>query len=257
VKKQVSLTPVLAIGLVIVVAVTWFVLIGPKRSKSAALAEEAADLQSKITLASQPQQSADEPAPVQIDVADIFRLAKAMPDREDMAGTLLELNAVAEAAGVDFVSIQPGTAVARGSYYATPVTFQFSGNYYDLTDFLFRLRNLVTVRDGVLDVSGRFYTLDVLNFTEAEAGFPEIQAQLTISAYTFGVLPPTDGSAPAPAAPPPPPAGGGETTGGTTTAPSEGGGTTTTPGTTTHPPSSEPEIPPGGGQGTSTVQGAP
>ena len=78
-KKQIPLTPVLAVGLLIVAAVVWFALIGPKSAKGAQLAEEKADLESKIALARHPQGDADTPAPVQIDVADLFRLAKAMP----------------------------------------------------------------------------------------------------------------------------------------------------------------------------------
>ncbi len=223
-KKQISLTPVLAVGLVILVAIVWFALIGPKQARGAQLDEELADLESKIALASQPKADEDEPAPVQIDVADLFRLAKAMPDREDMPGLLLELDAVSTAAGVRFLAIQPGAAVAYAGYYSVPITLSFQGNYYDLTDFLFRLRNLGTVRDGVLETNGRFYTLDGIELNEAEdAGFPMIQATLTVSAYSFGT--PTQPGAPAPA-----PAA--TTTGATTT----GETTTTTTTTTTEAP---------------------
>jgi hypothetical protein len=216
VKKQLPLTPVLAVALAILVAVAWFALIAPKRARGAALDEEKAELQTKIALASTPQES-EGPAVVKIDVADIFRLAKAMPDREDMSGILLELDAVSTAAGVEFLSIQPGATVTYAGYYATPVTLTFSGNYYDLTDFLFRLRNLVSVRDGVLEANGRLYTLDALDFEESGEGFPRIEAVLTVSAYSFGV-PVTPGA-------PPPTTTGEATTGATTT----GETTTTTP----------------------------
>ena len=52
------------------------------------------------------------------------------------------------------------------------MTLTFEGNYYDLTDFLFRLRNLVSVRDGVLEANGRLYTLDALDLAEGGDGFP-------------------------------------------------------------------------------------
>ena len=184
-KKQVPLTPVLAVALVIVIAVGWFAVVGPKRAKSGALDAQIADYQSKIVLAKKPTTPAGTPV-VQIHVADLFRLAKAMPDQEDMPGVLLELDAIAASAGVKFVSITPGTQVSTGVFYSTPITLAFEGNYYDLTDFLFRLRNLVTVREGELDSNGRLYTLDALQFAEAEAGFPAISATLTVSAYTFG-----------------------------------------------------------------------
>ncbi len=219
-KKQVGLTPVLAIALVIVALVGWFALVGPKRGQSAALDEEIADYETKIMLAEQEATAAGEPPAVEIRVADLFRLAKAMPDREDMPGVILELNSVALSTGITFVSIAPGTTVTRTGHYSVPITLTFEGNYYDLTDFLFRLRNLVSVRDGVLDATGRLYTLDSLEFNESEAGFPEIQATLVLSAYAFGV-PLVPGAAP------PPPA---TTTGATTTGETTTGETTTEEG---------------------------
>jgi len=53
VKKQIPLTPVLAAGLLIVVLVGWFALVGPKRTQSAALDEELADYETKIMLGAQ------------------------------------------------------------------------------------------------------------------------------------------------------------------------------------------------------------
>ena len=218
-KRQVPLTPVLAIALVIVTAVAWFGVVGPKQSSGAALDAEIADYQSKIKIASRPKNDPTTGPPVvQIDVADLFRLTKAMPDRDDMPGMLLELNAVAVSSGVRFLSIQPADAVNHGNYYSVPVTVAFEGNYYDLTDFLFRMRNLVSVRDGELEASGRLYTLDSMSFAEGAEGFPQITATLTLSAYSYGVLPSAPGTVPPPAA----------TTTGTTTT-----GTTTTGTTTT------------------------
>jgi len=199
VKKQIPLTPVLAAALLIVALVGWFALVGPKRAQSASLDEEIADYETKVMLATEAKKASDAPPEIEIRVADLFRLAKAMPDREDMPGVILELNSVAVSTGIAFISIAPGTALTREGHYSVPITLTFQGNYYDLTDFLFRLRNLVSVRDGVLDATGRLYTLDSLEFNEAEAGFPEIQATLVLSAYAFGV-PVVPGVAPAPPA---------------------------------------------------------
>ena len=218
--NQVPMTPVLAIGLVIVLAVVYLVILRPKATEASMLDLEIAKLESTLTIRTQQGEAA--PPVVQIDVADLFRLAKAMPNSEDMPGIILELNAVADSAGVRFVSIQPSTAVTRGDYNAVPINLTFEGNYYDLTDFLFRLRNLVTVKEGVLEATGRLYTLDVLDLHEQPTErFPKIQAVLTISAYSFGAPAPTTGVAPA------------ATT--TTTATTTTSGTTTTAPTTTEP----------------------
>jgi Tfp pilus assembly protein PilO len=185
VKKQVPLTPVLAVALAIVLAAAYFALIRPKADEAATLDEEIAALEAEAAIAN--RETPTEKPKVRIDVADLFRLAKAMPDGSDMAGIMLELNAMAASAGITFISIQPGDAVSFTDSSALPINLTFHGNYYDLTDFLYRMRNLVTVKDGVLDASGRLYTLDALDLHEAPTEkFPRIEAVLTLSAYSYG-----------------------------------------------------------------------
>jgi hypothetical protein len=45
------------------------------------------------------------------------------------------------------------------------------------------MRNLVSVDDGKLAASGRFFTLDTLDMHEA--GLPQIEALLVVSAYVY------------------------------------------------------------------------
>jgi hypothetical protein len=122
-------------------------------------------------------------------VADIFRLTKAMPDQTDMAGILLELNQVAQDTGITFTQITPATvAVALSGYEAIPITVEFEGNFYELSDLLYRLRNLVDVRHGALDSAGRLFAIDSIDFAEANPpGFPQIKAHLTIDAFVYGI----------------------------------------------------------------------
>jgi Tfp pilus assembly protein PilO len=114
---------------------------------------------------------------------------------------ILELNAVATASGVDFISIAPQAPVGReGGFQALPIKLTFEGSYYDLTDFLFRLRNLVIVRDGELESEGRLFTLDALDLHEGSVGFPQVQAAITVSAYSYSAAP---GAVAPPSATPP------------------------------------------------------
>ena len=216
-KKQIPLTPVLAIALVIVLAVGFLALVKPKMDESARLDAEIASTQDKIAEAARAKPKDPADAPVQIDVADLFLLAKAMPDSDDMPGIILELNTIAGASGIRFVSIQPQPQAVAGVYRTLPITLTFEGNYYDLTDFIYRLRSLVRVDDGALTANGRLYTLDQIDLHEAEEGFPSIEAVLIVSAYAFGP------ASAAPAAPATPPAATTTTsTGATTTTPAEG-----------------------------------
>ena len=145
-----------------------------------------------------------------------------MPDEDDMPGIILELNSVASASGIEFLSIAPQAAAVQASYTALAINLSFEGNYYDLTDFLFRLRNLVSVRDGELEADGRLYALETLSMTEVPTGFPEIAASLTITAYYYSTMP-------APAAPVAPAAPGSTDTAATTTTAPEGDPSLQTP----------------------------
>jgi Tfp pilus assembly protein PilO len=198
VKRQVPTMVVIAPALLIIAAIAFFLLVKPKMDESSSLDEQIAELQAKIDVALVAQRSSGGEA---IKVADLFRLTKAMPDSTDMSSVILELNAVATAAGVDFISIAPQAPVARAEgYLAVPIKLTFEGSYYDLTDFLFRLRNLVIVRDGELESEGRLFTLDALDLHEGSVGFPQVQAAITVSAYSYSAAP---GAVAPPSATPP------------------------------------------------------
>jgi Tfp pilus assembly protein PilO len=205
VKRQIPVALVVAPALLIVAAVAFFLLVKPKMDESSSLDEQVTELQGKIDVALAAQRTSGGQA---IKVADLFRLTKAMPDTTDISSVILELNAVATASGVEFISIAPQAPVTReGGFLAVPIKLTFEGSYYDLTDFLFRLRNLVIVRDGELESAGRLFTLDALDLHEGSLGFPQIQAGITVSAYSYapapaavapGTTPPAATTTPAP-----------------------------------------------------------
>jgi hypothetical protein len=182
VKKQIPIWPIAALALVIVAAVAYFAVIGPKRAEAGRLSGEVASLETEIQaarLAARPEKSDT------IKIADLFELTKAMPDRPDMPGIILELDAIAESVGIEFVSIAPEPRQLGVGYRILPIRFVYQGDYFQLSDFLFRVRGLTVVRDGKLFASGRFFSLDFLKLEEGEVGFPQIEAELVLSAYVY------------------------------------------------------------------------
>jgi Tfp pilus assembly protein PilO len=221
----------IVVGLLVFGVAGYFVLISPQRSKAASLKKETAATQQQIdqyrTLAAQAK------ATPPIRVAELFRLTKAMPDTIDMPGVLLELSRVARASGIEFDSISPqGPSVATG-YSSFPITLEFDGNYYELADFLFRLRSLVRVHEGRLDAQGRLFVVDTISFSESEHSFPRIKASLQVHAFVYGDATSLATAAAAPATAPPPAA-----------APPAGTPPATPPPAATAPPS--PNTPPEG-----------
>jgi hypothetical protein len=144
-----------------------------------------------------------------IRVAELFRLTKAMPDSVDMPGVLLELSRVARESGIEFDSITPQGPAVQSGYSSFPITLEFDGNYFELADFLFRLRSLVRVHEGRLDAQGRLFVVDTISFSESAHSFPRIKASLQLHAFVYGDASASATPAATPAAAPPatPPAG--------------------------------------------------
>jgi len=161
-----------------------FLVVLPQRSKAADVDEQTAAVYSEI--ATKRAESLRKPqAPIR--VADLFKLVQAMPDNADMPGIVLELNQTARDAGILFDSIAPQAPVASADSVTVPIELQFSGSFYHQTDFVYRLRSLVGVRRGKLESAGRLFSVNAIEFTEAEAGFPKISAKLTVNAFVYGM----------------------------------------------------------------------
>lgn len=190
----------------------WFLLVRPQGGKLEDLKRQTLDVQQRIDAYNQ-QVAAARSAP-KIEVADVYRLAKAMPDRTDMPDLVLELSQLARDTGIRFDSIAPQPIVSLGAYQVIPISVTFNGNFYNLADFLYRLRSLVSVHAGRLDATGRLFSVDTLTFNESPLKFPQIQASLVIDAFVYGA------GTPAPAVVPPT-ATESTTTTSTTTTPAE------------------------------------
>lgn len=171
-------------GLIVLAAAGYFLLIGPKKSEAASLSKEITQLNKQIQDAQ--GQAAQAAGLSKILVADYYKLQTAMPGEPKVDELSLQLFSVAQAAGIRFDSITPGTIADTATYQVIPITLVFQGNFYDLSNFLYRLQSLVLVENHKLSATGRLFTVDEVSFAEGENGFPRIAATLQIDAYTFG-----------------------------------------------------------------------
>lgn len=187
-KKDLN-TTVVTIGglgvLALVVALAGFLLVvRPQFSKSAKLDDQIASAQ--LELAGMRTGSAKKP---DIKAADLFQLARAMPDTPDMPGLLLELSHLANASSVELAGLQPGPAAAlTDGATAIPLQLTVQGSWSNVTTFLRNLRDNVRARAGRLAVAGRLFDVDSVQITPATAGpASDIQAVLAVNAFQYGV----------------------------------------------------------------------
>lgn len=179
-----ALIPLIVLALVVVAALTYFVAVSPQKTKASSLATEVEATRQQLADARAKSAASRDVQPIK--VADLFRLSKAMPDQTDMSGLLLQLNGLAADTGIVFESISPQPVISLSGYQVVPIQVVFNGNFYNLADLLYRLRNLVTVNGGRLDATGRLFAIDTVDFAEGKAGFPQIKATLLVDAYVYG-----------------------------------------------------------------------
>jgi Tfp pilus assembly protein PilO len=166
----------------------WMLLVSPQRQTATSIAHATqaaeAQIQEAQRLAQQPSTPANAvPKQPEIRTAALYQLAKAMPATTDMPDVLLELDQVARASGVTVNTITPGGISAGTGFGVLPISISFSGDFYSLTDLLYRLRTLVSVRHGELDASGRLFAVDSVGLSGSGA---QLSASVTVNAFVYG-----------------------------------------------------------------------
>jgi len=185
----------IVVGVFVVSFAGYTILVKPKKAEAAKLEKDAVDKQA--TLDQYHAEAANHQVVPKIRVADVYRLARAMPATVGMPDILLELDSLARSAGIELNSISPATATSGNGFQIVPITLQFDGDYYSITDLLYRLRNAVSVRHGRLEASGRIFSIKTVNLTPQ--GDSKLTASVTVQTFVYGA-PATPGVAVAPVA---------------------------------------------------------
>ena len=176
-------------GDLVLLALGWFLLVSPQRQTASSTALAVNSMQAQLHEAqrqlAEPVQAPTAPKQPAIRTADLYRLAKAMPTSEDMPDLLLELDQVARAAGVSIQAISPSTPTAGPGYDIVPIGLTFTGDFYAVTDMLYRLRTLVSVRHGALDASGRLFAVNNVGLGPSGIG-KDLAANVQVEAYIYG-----------------------------------------------------------------------
>jgi Tfp pilus assembly protein PilO len=178
-----------ALGGIVVIALGWFLLVSPQGQRAASLRTQAASVRQQVSdeLAQAAAAKTAAGAPT-IRVADVYKLDKAMPSIEGMPDLLLQLNQLAEASGVDLASISPAAPTAGTTYSTLPVTLSVTGDFYSVTDLLYRLRNQVSVRNGALVATGRIFSVGSVSMTPVGK---KVTANITLDTYIYAPVPAT------------------------------------------------------------------
>lgn len=95
-----------------------------------------------------------------------------------------------------------GASIGPAGLAVMPYSLTFTGNFFDVADFIKGIDSLIHSKDNAVTVDGRLVTLDGFALNASAGGFPSLNANFAVTTY---VTPPSQGitagatpSAPAP-----------------------------------------------------------
>jgi len=238
---------------VVLAGAFWMLLISPKRQEASELGKQVETLEA--SLAQHQSEAATASAARRefpTNYSQLVVLGKAVPADSETASLLVQIQRIAERADVRFeeISLESeggeeaavpapegvesaatesasptevaastlplGATVGPAGLGVMPYTLNFTGDFFQIADFIHGLDELVKTANAKVAVTGRLITVNSFSLKAAPEGFPRLQA--TFSVTTF-LTPPEQGltagatpSGPAPTATATPAA---ETIGGT------------------------------------------
>lgn len=137
-------------------------------------------------------------------------------------GTAVPAAATAEPTEAAAALLPLGAAVGSAGLPTMPYDLTFTGDFFDIADFMAGLDSMVKVDQKGIGVDGRLLTIDGFSLSADDGGFPKLKANLHVTSYIA-------------------PADQGLTAGATATAPAAT--TPTTAPTTTSPPLAMSSVP--------------
>lgn len=172
-------------ALVVVVAGGWFLLVSPQKTKATDLKAETELAQQE--LATKRAALASPAAAINVRANDSFRLTRALPNTNDMASIILELERLAARHELTFKSLAPGSPMVGIGYLTYPADIIVQGRFAEVSGFLGDLRKIVRVKRKKLDARGRVYSITNVDLGQPEspAEFPVVKAQVTLNSFTF------------------------------------------------------------------------
>ncbi len=175
--------------LLVIIVVAWFLLLSPVRDEIASLeASIASEEDNLATARAKLAQAEVTKAEGKQNQARLLELAKMVPISSEVPSLLLQIQDLADQSGIEFISITPGQQTDAGGFKVLPLSLEFAGTFFDLSDFVYRAEQLVAG-------PGRLLALKQLNLSlrgdSAQIGdggltSPVLNVSMTLYAFESG-----------------------------------------------------------------------
>lgn len=183
----------IGLGVVVVMVAWYFLIIGPKKDDIAARnTEYQNEKKSYDESLAKVQRIEEERETAKQASGELLKLNKLVPPDSQVPSMIVEMQSTADSAGIKFMKIVPDTAVA-GTAGGTIVPFElnFQGEYYDVTDFLYRVENFARMEGTNVNVTGRLISVVTLELGEPDidGSFPDVLVKIGANAYMTSPAP--------------------------------------------------------------------
>ncbi|MCX8032794.1 MAG: type 4a pilus biogenesis protein PilO [Thermoleophilia bacterium] len=185
------------LGVVVLAVVVWFLVLQPLRSDVASTNQEIENMRARLQAAQAKLAQAEvKREEAKYNQARLLELAKMVPESEETPSLIVELEDLARQSGVELRSISRGETAELATIPASyvPIDLELYGKYFDVSDFVYRLEQMVARPGRLLAV--KTVALEVQSGQEELAleTSPTLRATLTVYAFVSGKAVQTGGS---------------------------------------------------------------
>jgi Tfp pilus assembly protein PilO len=175
----------IGLGIVVVAVLVFFLVLRPIMGDIDELHSQIEDEQTLIQRATIELQQAERTrADGRRNQAKLLELAKMIPADTELPSLILQIQDLADKAGIDWIRITPQASRdgGTGTYQILPLALEFSGTFFDINDFIYRAEQMVAG-------PGRLLTVKSVSLRVVDAGLtpgvshPELG--VTMNMYAF------------------------------------------------------------------------
>ncbi len=193
---------VAGLGLVVIIAAAWFLLFAPLREDIAAVSTSIEQEKDKLAAATAKLAQAETTrAEGKENQARLLELAKMVPYSEEIPSLMLQIQDLADQSGIEFTSVAPGQPMIQQGYQIIPLSLQFTGTYFDMSDFVYRAEQLVAGPGRLLAVKQIDLQLGGVADAEGDSISPFLSVGVVLYAFQTGGDPLTAAAVPVESAP--------------------------------------------------------
>jgi Tfp pilus assembly protein PilO len=168
---------VVALVILLLAVAAWFGVVAPKRSHATQLKSDVAAAETQLATATQAAAVANRAAAAAAE--------RAMPSTPDEPEILDQLNQLGKKTGVLVATVSPSTSTTTTSTSIVPLSVVVDGSYFQISNFLNKLRTQVQVsKSGKIVANGRLYDVQSVNITNASVG-GKLSATVQVNASTY------------------------------------------------------------------------